>query len=101
LLGSIYDPDKTHADDPTCWAGVASHDDLTGLPAHVISVNELDPLRDEGLVYYRRLLAAGVPAAGRIVVGTCHAGDLLFPALMPEVFAASVRDISGFAHSVG
>jgi acetyl esterase/lipase len=100
LLGSIYDPDKTHAEDPTCWAGAASHDDLVGLPPHVISVNELDPLRDEGLLYYRRLLAAGVPAAGRIVVGTCHGGDLLFPALMPEVFAASINDISGFAYSV-
>ncbi|MBB3607025.1 acetyl esterase/lipase [Mycolicibacterium sp. BK556] len=100
LLGSIYDPDQTHVDDPTCWAGVASHDDLVGLPPHVISVNELDPLRDEGLLYYRRLLGAGVPAAGRVVVGTCHGGDLLFPALMPEVFAASVNDISGFAHSL-
>ncbi|EHB56277.1 alpha/beta hydrolase domain-containing protein [Mycolicibacterium rhodesiae JS60] len=99
-LGSIYDPGKAHVDDPTCWAGVAAHEDLVGLPPHVISVNELDPLRDEGLLYYRRLLAAGVPAARRIVVGTCHGGDLLFPALMPEVFAASVNDISGFARSV-
>ena len=37
----------------------ASASDLTGLPPHVISVNELDPLRDEGLAYYRKLLAAG------------------------------------------
>ncbi|GAY16520.1 alpha/beta hydrolase [Mycobacterium sp. shizuoka-1] len=100
LLGSIYDPEMSHTGDPTCWAGAASLADMAGLPPHIISVNELDPLRDEGLVYYRRLLAAGVPAAGRIVVGTCHGGDLLFPALMPEVFAASVRDISGFAHSL-
>lgn len=100
LLGSIYDPAKTHADDPTCWAGVATDEDLAGLPPHAVSVNELDPLRDEGLIYYRRLLAAGVPATGRIVVGTCHGGDLLFPALMPEVFAASVNDVSGFAHSL-
>lgn len=67
----------------------------------MISVNELDPLRDEGLQYYRRLLRAGVPAVGRVVAGTCHGGDLLFGAAMPEVFAASVRDVSGFAHSVG
>ncbi len=101
LLGSIYDPDKAHVDDPTCWAGVATDADLVGLPPHVISVNELDPLRDEGLLYYRRLLAAGVPAAGRIVVGTCHGGDLLFPAAMPEIFGATVRDIVGFAWSLG
>ncbi|KDF00743.1 alpha/beta hydrolase [Mycolicibacterium aromaticivorans JS19b1 = JCM 16368] len=100
LLGSIYDPDTTHAGDPTCWAGAASDDDLADLPPHVISVNELDPLRDEGLLYYRRLLAAGVPTVGRVVAGTCHGGDLLFPATMPDVFAASVRDVSGFAWAV-
>ena len=50
--------------DATCWAGLATDDDLAGLPAHVISVNELDPLRDEGLVYYRRLVRAGVGSAG-------------------------------------
>lgn len=96
LLGSLYD-DGTHADDPTCWAAVATDDDLTGLPPHVISVNELDPLRDEGLVYYRRLVRAGVSATGRLVAGTCHAGDILFASVMPEVFAASLRDLSGFA----
>ncbi|WP_396932410.1 alpha/beta hydrolase fold domain-containing protein [Mycolicibacterium sp.] len=100
LLGSLYDPDKKYADDPTCWAGAASDEDLSGLPPHVISVNELDPLRDEGLLYYRRLLRAGVPTIGRVVAGTCHGGDLLFPATMPEVFAASVRDVSGFARSL-
>jgi len=100
LLGSIYDPSGAHEKDATCWAGVATDEELSGLPPHIISVNELDPLRDEGLLYYRRLLAAGVPAAGRVVAGTCHAGDLLFPAAMPEVFGASVRDISGFAYSL-
>lgn len=101
LLGSLYDPEGAHAGEATCWASNATDDDLKGLPPHVISVNELDPLRDEGLQYYRRLLRAGVPAVGRVVAGTCHGGDLLFGAAMPEVFAASVRDVSGFAHSVG
>jgi acetyl esterase/lipase len=73
---------------------------LAGLPPHVISVNELDPLRDEGLVYYRRLLRAGVSAVGRVVAGTCHGGDVLCGA-MPDVYAASLRDVSGFAKSVG
>ncbi|MEO3758560.1 alpha/beta hydrolase [Mycobacterium sp. B14F4] len=101
LLGSIYNPDGSHADDATCWAAVASDDELTGLPPHVISVNELDPLRDEGLQYYRRLVRAGVPAVGRVVAGTCHGGDLLLGAFMPEVFEASIRDVSGFAKSLG
>ncbi len=101
LLGSLYDPTNSHGDDATCWAAVATDDELAGLPPHVISVNELDPLRDEGLQYYRRLLRAGVPTVGRMVAGTCHGGDLLLPHVMPEVFDASIRDVSGFAKSLG
>ena len=70
--------------------------DLEGLPPHVISVNELDPLRDEGLAYYRRLVAAGVGAVSRTVNGTCHAGDAIFRVAMPDVYAATIRDIAGF-----
>lgn len=101
LLGSIYNPDGSHAEDATCWAAAATDDELSGLPPHVISVNELDPLRDEGLAYYRRLVRAGVPAVGRVVAGTCHGGDLLCGGHMPDVFEASIRDVSGFAKSLG
>ncbi|MGE2733780.1 alpha/beta hydrolase [Mycolicibacterium vaccae] len=100
LMGSLYDPAGEHAADATCWAAAATDEELKGLPPHVISVNELDPLRDEGLQYYRRLLRAGVPAVGRVVAGTCHGGDLLLGSAMPDVFAASIRDLSGFAHSL-
>jgi acetyl esterase len=101
LLGSIYNPDHSHAKDATCWPLEATVEDLTGLPPHVISVNELDPLRDEGVAYYRRLLKAGVPAVGRMVLGTCHGGDLLLPGVLPDVFESSMRDVSGFAKSLG
>jgi acetyl esterase len=101
VMGSIYDPTGAHARDATCWAGMATDEDLAGLPPHVISVNELDPLRDEGLQYYRRLVHAGVPTVGRVVAGTCHGGDMLMAGVMPEVFEASMRDVSGFAKSVG
>lgn len=101
LLGSIYNPDGSHGHDATCWPLEATVEEMAGLPPHVISVNELDPLRDEGLIYYRRLLRAGVRAVGRMVAGTCHGGDLLLPAAMPDVFQASMRDVSGFAKSVG
>lgn len=100
LLGSLYDPTNSHSDDATCWAAVASDEELAGMPPHVISVNELDPLRDEGLQYYRRLVRAGVPTVGRMVAGTCHGGDLLLAHVMPEVFDASIRDVSGFAKSL-
>jgi acetyl esterase/lipase len=101
VMGTIYDPTGEYARDATAFAGMATDDELTGLPPHVISVNELDPLRDEGLEYYRRLVRAGVPAVGRMVAGTCHGGDLLLPGILPEVFAASMRDVSGFAKSLG
>ncbi len=101
LLASLYDPEDAHAQDAECWAAVATDAQLSGLPPHAISVNELDPLRDEGLQYYRRLLRAGVPVVGRVVAGTCHGGDLLFGGAMPDVFGASIRDVSGFAYSLG
>jgi acetyl esterase/lipase len=101
LSASVYDPTGEYGRDVECFAGMATDEDLAGLPPHVISVNELDPLRDEGLDYYRRLLRAGVPTVGRVVAGTCHGGDLLLPGVMPEVYAASMRDVSGFAKSLG
>ena len=48
VMGTIYDPTGEHARDATAFAGMATDEELVGLPPHVISVNELDPLRDEG-----------------------------------------------------
>ena len=100
VLASLYDPEDTNANNPLCWPYFASVEDLEGLPPTVISVNELDPLRDEGLACFRKLLQAGVPAVGRTVNGTCHAGDVLFREAMPDVYAATVRDITAFATSL-
>lgn len=97
---TVDSPLAEYARDATAFAGTARDDELSGLPPHVISLNELDPLRDAALVYYRRLVRAGVPTAGRMVAGTCHGGDLLVAAAMPEVFAATMRDVSGFATSL-
>ncbi|MFT4658223.1 MAG: acetyl esterase [Candidatus Aldehydirespiratoraceae bacterium] len=90
-------PDMTN---PLAWPMHAEPSDLQGLPPHVISVNQLDPLRDEGLVFYRKLLDAGVSVVSRTVNGTCHAGDCLFLDAMPDVWAATIRDIKAFADSL-
>ena len=95
-----YDPDGANATNPLAWPYHAASSDLEGLPPFVISVNELDPLRDEGLVFYRKLVDAGVSAVARTVNGTCHAGDCLFLDAMPDVYRATIRDIKGFADSL-
>jgi acetyl esterase len=100
VLSSIYDPENKNATNPLCWPYWATREDLQGLPPHVISVNELDPLRDEGLKYYQKLMAAGVRVYSRTVNGTCHAADVLFRKALPDVYAATLRDIKGFADSL-
>ena len=55
-LAKIYDPSGANATNPLAWPYHATVEDLEGLPPHVVSVNELDPLRDEGLAYFRKLL---------------------------------------------
>ena len=99
-LAAVYDPEKKNMDNPLCWPFQASVDDLKGLPPHCISVNELDPLRDEGLAYFRKLTKAGVTAYSRTVNGTVHAADVLMVESIPEVSDATARDIAGFARTV-
>ena len=100
LCASLYDPDNTEAENPLCWPMVANKDDLAGLPPHMISVNEMDLFRDEGLKYYRNLLTAGVRASSRTVNGTCHSADVILPNAAPDIFAATLWDIYGFTVSL-
>lgn len=100
LLVSIYDPSDAYAKDPLCWPYFASEADLKGLPPHVITVNELDPLRDEGIAFYRKLIAAGVSARARNNLGLTHASDLIFRQAIPDVYFAGIADITDFARSV-
>jgi acetyl esterase/lipase len=99
-LVKAYDPTGDNATNPLAWPYHAEVAELAGLPPHVISVNQLDPLRDEGLAYHRKLLEAGVSSVSRTVNGTCHAGDCIFAEAMPDVYQATIRDIKGFADSL-
>lgn len=95
-----YDPDGKNATNPLAWPFHASKADLEGLPPHAISVNELDPFRDEGLAYYRKLQDAGVPSRARMVSGTCHAAEINFMKAIPDVYHATLSDIAVFAYSL-
>ncbi len=81
---------------PLAWPTFAGLDDVTGFPATVISVNECDPLRDEGINFYRLLLQAGVPARCRQVMGTMH-GTEIFTIACPEISRDTARDLAAFA----
>lgn len=90
-----YGIEAFNAKDPLAWPAFATDADLKDLPPTIISVNECDPLRDEGIVFYRRLLAAGVAARARQVMGTIH-GTEIFALACPDISRDTARDIAGF-----
>ncbi|MGY1807685.1 alpha/beta hydrolase fold domain-containing protein [Blastococcus sp. SYSU D00669] len=96
MLVAVYDPTGENAENPLAWPYFATEADVEGLPPHVITVNELDPLRDEGIAYFRLLQRAGVPVVGRVNLGLTHAADMSFRAAVPESYRSAVRDIHGF-----
>jgi acetyl esterase/lipase len=100
LLVAVYDPTGDNAENPLCWPYFATVEDVRGLPPHVIAVNELDPLRDEGVAYYRRLLAAGVRVTGRVNLGITHGADMIFRQAIPDVYRSAIADIKRFAETL-
>jgi acetyl esterase/lipase len=100
-LALLYLPEgEKPSDHPLAWPYHTSLASMQGLPPHVISVNELDPCRDEALEYCDRLMEAGVSARSRVVEGTCHAGELLFMKFIPDVFAATLQDVLEFSEQL-
>ena len=100
ILMQVYDPDLQHAENPLAWPMQASIEDLRGMPPHVVSMNELDPLRDEGIAFLRKLQAADVSAVGRVILGTSHAADVSMPDVVPDIYQDSARSLFGFAKSL-
>ncbi len=85
--------------EPTGYAAPARMSDLADLPPTYLTVNELDPLRDEGLEYARRLLRAGVPTELHCWPGAFHGFTLVPTAAVTqrarsELFGALSRGLA-------
>jgi len=90
-----YGMDAFDAQDPEAWPLFANEEHVQGFPNTVISVNECDPLRDEGLEFYRLLLRAGQSARCRQVMGTTHGGDnMVLPCT--DLALSTARDMAAF-----
>lgn len=94
-----YGIDAFDAENPLAWPSFASEVDVAGLVPTVISVNECDPLRDEGIEFYRLLLRGGVPARARQVMGTSHGAEIMAIAC-PDISRETAASIAHFAREV-
>ncbi len=94
-----YGMEAFEAGNPLAWPSFATVDDVKGLPPTIISVNECDPLRDEGINFYRVLMEAGVQAGCRQVMGTTHGAEI-FAIACPEISRETARSIADFAKGV-
>jgi acetyl esterase len=94
--GMAYGIEELRARNPLAWPAFATGADVKGLPPTVISVNECDPLRDEGINFYRLLIANGVPARCRQIMGTVHGTEILV-AVCPDISRDTASDIAHFA----
>lgn len=87
-------------ENPHAWPYHSSIEDLKGLPPVVLDMNELDPLRDEGVVFGRKLAEAGVQVETKVTLGVIHGTALILRKAAPEFHNAAARDITAFAKSL-
>jgi len=95
-----YGIEQLTSRNPLAWPGFATEDDVRDMVPTMISVNECDPLRDEGVNFYRLLLRAGVEARCRQVMGTIH-GTKMFPLMCPDISGDTAASIADLARRAG
>lgn len=77
--------------EPTGYSAPARMEDLRGLPPTYVTVNEIDPLRDEGIEYAQRLASAGVPTELHMWPGAYHGFDLVSTAAISQRAGAALH----------
>lgn len=87
-----YGIDAFNRQDPLAWPLFAAESDVADFPPTSIRVNECDPLRDEGIAFYRLLCKAGVKAHCTQSMGTIHASETLC-SIVPDISRACARDM--------
>ncbi len=92
-LGEDYDRSQTSP-----YAAPARAADLSGLPPAFVQTNGLDPLRDEGITYAQRLLAAGVPVELYNVPGAYHGAPAQNPAAALRAGRVYLEALAGALH---
>jgi acetyl esterase len=94
-----YGIEAFDAGNPLAWPSFATEDDVKDFPPTFISVNECDPLRDEGIEFFRLLQRAGVDAQCRQVMGTVH-GTEIFSMACPDVSIETAASIAKFCRTI-
>lgn len=71
--------DPAGGNDVSPYAAPARAEDLSGLPAALVQVGDLDVLRDEAIDYATRLMQAEVPTELHVYPGAYHAAESFVP----------------------
>ena len=90
----VYGVEEFNKKNPLAWPSFCTVEDVKGLPRTYIIVNECDPLRDEGVNFYRLLREADVEAQCRQVMGTVHGTEIFLGCM--EVSDETALSIANF-----
>ncbi len=86
--------------DGFAWPYHCTDEQLKLLPKTVITVNELDPLRDEGIALAARLRELGVGGYTTSLIGTTHGAETMFAAQLPDLAAPVLDGVRAFCDSL-
>jgi acetyl esterase len=88
LAWRYYLGDAAGTDAVSAYAAPARATDLAGLPPAYVHTAQFDPLRDEGIAYAQKLMAAGIPTELHSSPGTFHGSSHVEQAQISRRLAA-------------